>query len=96
LEVDYDIDEVLEGVTGSIGEDRKSTYGISAVTAAQLLLQRISSKALQMMKQKRRTDEYRQLLDSCGRGDAMRSCSRILGDRSWKKCLVPLASCCRE
>ena len=43
MEVDYDIDEVLEGVTGSIGEDRKSTYGISAVTAAELLLQRISS-----------------------------------------------------
>ena len=43
LEVDYDIDEVLEGVTGSIGEARKSTYGLSAVTAAELLLQRISS-----------------------------------------------------
>ena len=43
MEVDYDIDEVLEGVTGSIGEDRKSTYGISAVTTAELLLQRISS-----------------------------------------------------
>ena len=36
LEVDYDIDEVLEGVTGSIGEHRWKVHLWTAVNAAQI------------------------------------------------------------